>query len=106
MASPTRPAATESLENLLSISCTPSQSVVGLYAGADAHGGLDVDDENLAVADGAGVGGVANGLDDPVGIVGRHHNRDADLGHQVRLIFGATVDFRVPFLTAVAPRFG
>ena len=39
--------------------------VVGL-AGADAHGAIEVVDENLAVADLAGLGGVADRGDDLV----------------------------------------
>ena len=42
---------------------------VGL-AGADAHGVLEIGDENLAVADLAGLGGRGDGFDGLVDLVG------------------------------------
>src|SRR4051794_30955982 len=46
-----------------------SECLVIGFAGADAHGPLQVDDEHLAVADLAGVGGADDGLDHLLGHV-------------------------------------
>ena len=74
---------------------------VGL-AGADAHRLIDRGDENLAVADLAGLGGADDGVDHLVDAVGRHRHLDPDLGQEVHRVFGAAVDFGVALLAAVA----
>src|SRR5690606_23025617 len=64
---------------------------VGL-AGPDAHGFLDLVDEDLAVADLAGACSVGDGVDHLVGEVGRHGHLDLELGQEAHSIFGAAVD--------------
>ena len=44
---------------------------VGL-AGADAHGVIQIEDEDFSVADLSGLGGAGDGADDLVDLVGRH----------------------------------
>src|SRR3954453_19330165 len=100
-ASPATPATFEIRQ---SISCTPSKSVIVLLAGADPHGALDIDDEDLAVADRASAGGLLDRFDDAVRIIGGDHHLDPDLGHEVRFIFGTAIDFVVALLPAVATR--
>src|SRR5262249_51891159 len=76
-------------------------SGVGL-AGADAHGVVDAVDEDLAVADLAGLGGSYDGVDDLVDLIGRHCRLDLDLGQEAHSVFGAAIDFGVALLTAVS----
>src|SRR5665213_1234195 len=71
------------------------------FAGADAHGAVDGEDKDFAVADLAGFGGAGDGADDLVNLVGRHRHLDFHLGKKAHRILGATVDFRVPLLTPV-----
>src|SRR5947209_1586631 len=73
--------------------------VVG-FAGADAHGPLQVHDEHLAVTDLAGVGGADDGLDHLFGQVGRDRDLDLDLGKEVHVIFRPAVDLGLPLLAA------
>src|SRR5947209_477098 len=87
-----------------SISCTPSKSVVVLVTGADPHGAFDIDDEDLAVADRAGVCGLLDRLDDTIRIIGGDDHLDPDLGHEVGFIFGTAIDFGVALLSAVTAR--
>src|SRR5262245_61624863 len=78
------------------------QSVrIGL-AGADAHRALDSVDENLAVADLAGLGGVGNGVHHLVDLVVVDGDVEAYLGQEVHGVFGAAIDFLVALLPAVA----
>src|SRR6187401_2775086 len=74
---------------------------VGL-AGTDAQRVIDIDDEDLAVADLAGLGGGRDGLDHLVGAVRRDHDLDLDLGQEVHRVFGATVDLGVALLASEA----
>src|SRR5260370_26663444 len=74
---------------------------VGL-AGADAHRVLDRADENLAIADLAGLGRGHDGRDHLGDLIGIDRDVDPDLGQHVHHIFGATVDFRVAFLASEA----
>src|SRR5580692_11931007 len=74
---------------------------VGL-AGADADGLVDRGDKNLAVADLPGLGGAADGFDDPLDLVGRHRDLDADLRQEVHRIFGAAIDLGMALLPAIA----
>src|SRR5437763_14054681 len=98
------PATAATFEIRQSISCIPSKCVIVLLAGADSHGALDIDYEDLAVADRAGVGGLLDGLDDAVGVVGGDDHLDPDFGHEVGFIFGTAIDFRVALLPAVTAR--
>src|SRR6185312_8788236 len=69
---------------------------------ADANGLLDREDENLSVADLAGLGGSGDRADHLLDLVGRDRDLDLQLGEKVHGVFGAAIDFRVPFLSSVA----
>src|SRR3954452_11644745 len=71
-------------------------------AGADTHGAFDAVDEDLAVADLAGLGGRHNRVDDSVNLIGRDCRFDLDFGKKAYGVFGAAIDFRVAFLTPVS----
>src|ERR1700754_2729336 len=73
---------------------------IGL-AGADANRVVEVDDEDLAVADLSGFRGGGDGVDGLVDLLGGDGDFDLDLGQEAHGIFGAAVDFRVAFLTAI-----
>ena len=66
----------------------------------------EVEDEDLAVADLAGVGRLLDGFDDLFGHVVAHRDLDLGFRQEVHLIFGTPVDFGVPFLAAEAFDFG
>src|SRR5262245_11421130 len=59
-------------------------------------------DKDFAVADLPGLGRVANGLDDPLGLGIIDHELDSDLRQQINRVFGAAIDLRVALLAAVA----
>src|ERR1700752_3724931 len=67
---------------------------------------VEVDDEDLAVADLAGLGGRGDGVDGLVDLVGIDGNFDLDLGQEAHGVFGATIDFRMTFLPAISLDFG
>src|SRR5262245_54064876 len=71
-------------------------------AGADAHSAVDAVDEDLAVADLAGLGGSYDGLDDFADLVSRDGRFDLDLGQEADRVFGAAIDFGVALLTPVS----
>src|SRR6185312_11119834 len=73
---------------------------IGL-ARADAYGLVDRVDEDLAIADLAGLGGRSDCLDYLVGEIRRHRDLDLDLGQEADGVFGAAIDFGMPFLAAV-----
>src|SRR4051812_24666165 len=75
-------------------------SVIGL-AGADPHGAVDAVDEDLSVADLAGLGGRHDRVDDFVDLIGWDRRLDLDLGQEAHGVFGAAIDFGVAFLAAV-----
>src|SRR5690348_14535964 len=91
--SATSPATADSFEILPNISCTPSKSVVVRFAGAYPHGLFDIDDEDLAVADRAGFRGMLDRFDDAVRVIGGDDDLEPDLGHEVRLVLRAAIDF-------------
>src|SRR3954451_3340255 len=70
------------------------------FPGPDADGLLDVGDENLAVADAAGLRRAADGVDRLLDQVVGDHDLDFDLGQEVHDIFRAPVKFGVPLLPA------
>src|SRR6266849_668574 len=74
---------------------------VGL-AGADAHRVLEIEHEDLAVADLAGLGGGGDRLDQFVGPVGRNRDLDLHLGPEIHRIFGAAIDLGVAALAPIA----
>src|SRR6201999_2249207 len=73
---------------------------IGL-AGADANRMVEVDDEDFAVADLSGLGRRGDRIDGLVDLLGRNRDLDLDLGQEAHRVFGAAIDFRVAFLSAV-----
>src|SRR6056297_148917 len=78
------------------------QRVRAGFAGADADGLFDGADENLAVADFVGFGGVDDRFDGLIDLVVVDHHVDFHLGQEVDDIFGAAIKFGMAFLTAEA----
>src|SRR5689334_20561337 len=70
--------------------------------GADAHDFLDIGDEDLAVADTAGLGRLADGFDGAFDRVVAEHDLDLHLRQEIDDIFGATIEFGMAFLTSEA----
>ena len=68
-----------------------SHRVAALFARADAHETIDLGDPDLAVADLAGLGGIANRVDDAVGGVVVDDQLDAHLRHVVDDVLGPAV---------------
>src|SRR3569623_1981819 len=66
---------------------------------------FEAGDENLAVADLAGLGGCGNGLDGAIDLGIGDRDLDLDFGQETHGIFGATIDFRVALLSAVPLHF-
>src|SRR5580692_3321839 len=67
---------------------------------------LDGHRPDLAVADAPGLRGLDHHADQIVGVLVLAEDLDADLRHQVYLVFGAAVDLRVPSLPAVPAGLG
>ena len=59
-------------------------------------------DENLAVPDLVGLSGVHDGLDSLVDLIVVQNHFDLHLGQEIHHIFGAAIQFGVPFLTTKA----
>src|SRR5262245_50233683 len=72
------------------------------FAGADAHGVVEVEDEDLAVADLAGLGSRGDRLDGFVELVRGYRDLDFDLGQEAHGVFGAAIDLGVALLAPVA----
>src|ERR1700748_1470912 len=62
---------------------------------------VEVDDEDLAVADLAGLGSCRDGIDGFVDVLGSNGDFDLDLGQEAHRVFSAAVNFRMAFLPAV-----
>src|SRR5690606_4959102 len=77
-----------------------SERVAPAFAGTDANGLLHRRDEDLAIADLAGVRGLDDGVDDRLAALGRHHDVHADLGQEIHHVLGAAVKFGMPLLAA------
>ena len=75
-----------------------SERVRSFLAGANAHGGLDGRDEDLAVSDLAGLGGTDDGLDHLVDLIVGHDDLDLHLGQEIDDVFGAALEFGVALL--------
>src|SRR5258708_1315859 len=75
---------------------TRSDGVFALPAGADADGLAHRQDEDLAVADRAGLGGLADDRDHLVHQAIGHHDLDLDLGQEVDRVLRAAVELGVP----------
>src|SRR3954462_13121364 len=80
----------------------PLQPVGISLVGADAQRVLDLDDENLAIADLAGLGGPGDRLDHAVGAVVSYHHLDLDLGQEIHGVFGAPINLRMALLAPEA----
>src|SRR6185312_6862879 len=76
------------------------------FAGADADGFLDVEDEYLAVADAPGARGFLDGVDGCLQPVVGDDDLDLHFRQEVHDIFCATVEFGVPLLATKALCFG
>src|SRR3954454_7013130 len=63
---------------------------------------VEIDDEDLAVADLSGFRGGRDGIDGLVDLVGGNSDLDFDLGQEAHGIFGATIDFRMALLAAIS----
>src|SRR5690606_6867491 len=83
-----------------------SNSVGTGFTGADADRFFDIGNENLAVADAAGLGGAADGVDRLFQHVIAEHDLDFHLGQKIDDVFGATVKLGMALLTAEALGFG
>src|SRR3546814_9931809 len=71
-------------------------------AGADADGLLDRADEDLAVADAPGMGGLLDGLHRALDQVVPQDDLDLHLGQEIDDVLGAAVELGVAFLAAEA----
>ena len=71
-------------------------------AGANPDHALDRGDEDLAVADLAGLGGLDDRLDAALGVAVLHHDLDLHLGQEVDHVLGAAVELGVALLPAEA----
>src|SRR6266705_4109525 len=69
---------------------------------ADANRMVEVDDEDLAVADLAGFGSGGDGVDGLVDLVRGDSDLDLDLGQEAHGVFSAAVNFRMAFLPAIS----
>ncbi|CDO36260.1 hypothetical protein SPHV1_2310002 [Novosphingobium sp. KN65.2] len=83
-----------------------SEGVVVPFAGADAHRGLDRDDEDLAVADAAGLRGFGNRLYHAVRQGVGHDDLEFHLGQKVYDVLGTAIKLGMPLLTPEALCFG
>src|SRR4051812_25079150 len=77
---------------------------IGL-AGADANRMVEVDDEDLAVADLPGFCSPGDGFDGFVDLIGGDSDLDLDLGQEAHRVFGAAIDFRMALLPAISLHF-
>src|SRR5262249_3897320 len=75
-------------------------------AGADAHGGVEVADPDLAVADLAGASRVHDGVDDRLGLLWRGDDLELHFRQQFHFVLSAAIDFRLALLAAIAAHFG
>src|SRR5688572_20020529 len=76
------------------------------FARADADGGLHRRDEDLAVADVAGLRGRGDDLGDLVDDLVRHDDLHLDLGEEVDRVLAAAIQLGVALLTPEPPHLG
>src|SRR5258708_25541852 len=76
------------------------ESVRARLAGADAQRLLDGGDEDLAVADLAGMGGLLDGLDGALDLGVVDHDLDLHLGQEAHQVLGAAIDLGLALLAA------
>src|SRR5581483_4001431 len=90
-------------ELLFAIRCERGSKSGGVaLAGADSHGVFEAEDENLAVADLAGLGRGGNRVDDLVDLIRSDGDFDLELRQEAHRVFSAAVYFRVALLTSVS----
>src|SRR5947209_10335689 len=75
-------------------------------AGADANRVVEIDDEDLAVADLSGFCRAGDGFDGLVDLVGIDGDLDLDLGQETHGVFGAAIDFGMALLPPISLDFG
>src|SRR3979411_1085430 len=63
---------------------------------------VEIDDEDLAVADLTGFGSGRDGVDGLVDLVRGHSDLDLDLGQEAHRVFSTAIDFRMTFLPAIS----
>jgi hypothetical protein len=73
-----------------------SQRVGAGFAGADAHGLFERGHEDFSVADLAGLGGLDDGLDGRVDLIGGDRDLQLDLRQEADGVFGAAIDLGMP----------
>src|SRR5215472_16147434 len=78
----------------------PLESVRAGLAGSDAHDLLEVEDEDLAVADLPGIGGFLDGLDRAIEELVLESRLGLDLRQDIDDVLGAPVQLRMSFLSA------
>src|SRR6185295_869482 len=79
-----------------------SKSRIIGFAGSDADDAIDVRDEDLAVANLAGLGGLENGFDYLIDEVAANGNFDLGLGDEVHDVLSAAIELGMAALTAEA----
>src|SRR5476651_2531935 len=87
---------------LRSANCHGLDGLFAGFAGADAHGFIDGEDKNLAVADLAGPGGRDDGVDSFPGDRISHDNLDFYLRQEIHRVLAAPVNLRVALLATEA----
>src|SRR6201986_3041275 len=71
-------------------------------SGSDSNGFLDVGDEDLAVADAAGLGGAEDRLDRAFDQIVADNNLDLHLRQEIDDVFGAAIELGMAFLATEA----
>jgi hypothetical protein len=79
-----------------------SDGVWTAFSGPDANRLLDVEHEDLAVADAAGVGGLNDRVDGLLEQLVRERDLDLDLRQEIDDVLGAAVEFGMSLLSAEA----
>src|SRR5680860_41710 len=70
------------------------------FTGANADGLFDMADENLAVADLVGLGGLDDGLDGGVNLVIVQNHINLNFGQEIDNVFSAAIQLGMAFLAA------
>jgi hypothetical protein len=78
----------------------PLDGVVVALAGPDAHDAFDGDDEDLAVADAAGLRRLAMASTTRSTRLSDHHDFELHLGQEIDDVFGTAIQFGVALLAA------
>src|SRR6266702_905340 len=108
---PTARAVSPALKGRLNVICFTPENVrlcaksegrgIGL-AGADANRMVEVDDEDLAVADLSGFRGRRDGIDGLVDLIRGDSDLDLDLGQETHSVFSTAINFRMALLAAIS----